>query len=95
MTEVSTPHSGYHYNGAKRRFFEGWYFKVSHNEFVSLCYATVQCNIAYTTCPFAQQVTLPGEGQSFAWMYSIEDPAGDSKFCGCGAQVCRVYYDLW
>ncbi|DBA67375.1 TPA: hypothetical protein ACH3X2_001667 [Trebouxia sp. C0005] len=59
MTEVSTPHSGYHYNGAKRRFFEGWYFKV----------------------------TLPGEGQSFAWMYSIEDPAGDSKFRGCGAQV--------
>jgi tocopherol cyclase len=33
------------------------------------------------------QVTLPGEGQSFAWMYSIEDPAGDSKFRGCGAQV--------
>jgi len=29
MTEVTTPHSGYHYNGAKRRFFEGWYFKVS------------------------------------------------------------------
>ena len=29
MTDVSTPHSGYHYNGAKRRFFEGWYFKVS------------------------------------------------------------------
>lgn len=29
ITEVSTPHSGYHYNGAKRRFFEGWYFKVS------------------------------------------------------------------
>lgn len=28
-TEVSTPHSGYHYNGARRRFFEGWYFKVS------------------------------------------------------------------
>ena len=27
-TDVSTPHSGYHYNGAKRRFFEGWYFKV-------------------------------------------------------------------
>ena len=32
-------------------------------------------------------MTLPGEGQSFAWMYSIEDPVGDSKFCGCGAQV--------
>lgn len=36
---------------------------------------------------FSVQVTLPGEGQSFAWMYSIEDPAGDSRFCGCGAQV--------
>ncbi len=35
------------------------------------------------------QVTLPGEGQSFAWMYSIEDPAGDSKFRGCGAQVSK------
>lgn len=58
-TDVSTPHSGYHYAGAKRRFFEGWYFKV----------------------------TLPGDGQSFAWMYSIEDPAGDGKFSGCGAQV--------
>lgn len=23
-------------------------------------------------------------------MYSIEDPAGNSKFCGCGAQVCTV-----
>ena len=90
MTGVSTPHSGYHYNGANRRFFEGWYFKVSHTEFVSLSYATVQCNFAYTACPFAQQVTLPGEGQSFAWMYSIEDPAGDSKFCGCGAQVCSM-----
>ena len=35
----------------------------------------------------ALQVTLPGDGQSFAWMYSIEDPAGDGKFSGCGAQV--------
>jgi len=31
------------------------------------------------------QVALPGPGQSFAWMYSIEDPTGK---CGVGAQVC-------
>ena len=28
-----TPHSGYHFDGSSRRFFEGWYFKVS----LSLC----------------------------------------------------------
>ena len=36
---------------------------------------------------FAVQVDLPGDGQGFAWMYSIEDPAGDGQFHGCGAQV--------
>ncbi|KAK9835048.1 hypothetical protein WJX81_007145 [Elliptochloris bilobata] len=55
----STPHSGYHYDGRKGRFFEGWYFKV----------------------------TLPGEGQSFALIYSIEDPAGNTAQSGVGAQV--------
>eukprot|EP00899_Mesostigma_viride_P022854 jgi/Mesvir1/3753/Mv15027-RA.2 len=44
--DVQTPHSGYHYDGSARRFFEGWYFKV----------------------------TIPEENQSFAFMYSIEDP---------------------
>ncbi|KAK3247559.1 tocopherol cyclase, partial [Cymbomonas tetramitiformis] len=51
--------NGYHYDGSPRRFFEGWYFRV----------------------------TLPGDdGQSFAFMYSIEDPAG-SSVAGVGAQV--------
>ncbi|XP_020518284.1 probable tocopherol cyclase, chloroplastic isoform X1 [Amborella trichopoda] len=27
--ELRTPHSGYHFDGSARRFFEGWYFKVS------------------------------------------------------------------
>lgn len=44
---LRTPHSGYHFDGSKRRFFEGWYFKVS----------------------------IPEERQSFAFMYSVEDPA--------------------
>ena len=26
---LRTPHSGYHYDGTDRRFFEGWYFKVT------------------------------------------------------------------
>ena len=43
---LRTPHSGYHFDGTGRRFFEGWYFKV----------------------------TLPGEAQAFALIYSIEDP---------------------
>lgn len=49
------------------------------------------------TCfiPMLSQVTLPGEGQSFAWMYSIEDPAGDSKFRGCGAQVSNEHLFLF
>lgn len=27
--ELRTPHSGYHFDGSPRQFFEGWYFKVS------------------------------------------------------------------
>ncbi|KAL5698483.1 tocopherol cyclase [Ranunculus cassubicifolius] len=27
--ELRTPHSGYHFDGSIRKFFEGWYFKVS------------------------------------------------------------------
>ncbi|KAJ7958570.1 Tocopherol cyclase [Quillaja saponaria] len=27
--ELRTPHSGYHFDGSTRKFFEGWYFKMS------------------------------------------------------------------
>lgn len=33
------------------------------------------------------RVTLPGDGQSFALIYSIEDPTGRGTFSGVGAQV--------
>lgn len=33
------------------------------------------------------KVTLPGDGQSFALIYSIEDPMGGNKHSGIGAQV--------
>ncbi|KAI8472481.1 MAG: tocopherol cyclase-domain-containing protein [Monoraphidium minutum] len=57
---VPPPHSGYHFDGSGRRFFEGWYWKV----------------------------TIPENGQSFALIYSVEDP-GDSRsgVRGVGVQV--------
>lgn len=54
---LRTPHSGYHFDGSGRRFFEGWYFKV----------------------------TLPGEAQAFALIYSIEDPKKKENGGGDGA----------
>lgn len=56
---LQTPHSGYHWSGGSRRFFEGWYFRV----------------------------TLPEVGQSFAFMYSIEDPGGGQSHSGGAAQI--------
>lgn len=68
---LRTPHSGYHFDGSKRRFFEGWYLRL----------------------------TLPKEKTSFAFIYSVEDPAFNGSFSesdqreygprfpGVGAQV--------
>jgi tocopherol cyclase len=56
---LQTPHSGYHWDGSDRRFFEGWYYRV----------------------------TLPDEGQTFAFMYSIEDPIGGKPYSGGSAQI--------
>lgn len=56
---LQTPHSGYHWNGSHRRFFEGWYYRV----------------------------TLPAEAQTFAFMYSIEDPIGGKPYSGGAAQI--------
>lgn len=38
----TTPHSGYHYDGFRQRFFEGWYWKV-------LSEHHCLCNMQYTT----------------------------------------------
>lgn len=54
-----TPHSGYHWDGSDRRYFEGWYFRV----------------------------TLPHNGQTIAFMYSIEDPKGNTPYSGGCAQI--------
>lgn len=59
MVNLQTPHSGYHWNGSNRRFFEGWYYRV----------------------------TLPQFGETFAFMYSIEDPIGGQLYSGGAAQI--------
>lgn len=56
---LQTPHSGYHWDHSARRFFEGWYYRV----------------------------TLPDQRQTFAFMYSIEDPIGGKPYSGGAAQI--------
>jgi tocopherol cyclase len=71
---TTTPHSGYHWDGSDRRWFEGWYLRV----------------------------TLPQVQQSFGFMYSIEDPLGNSPYSGGAAQIlgpnddyiCRSFPDV-
>lgn len=71
---LQTPHSGYHWQGDRQRFFEGWYYRV----------------------------TLPRDRQSFAFMYSIEDPIGGQPHSGGAAQIlgpddvyfCRTFPDV-
>ncbi|HEY9626390.1 MAG TPA: tocopherol cyclase family protein [Coleofasciculaceae cyanobacterium] len=73
-SSLQTPHSGYHWAGSGRRFFEGWYYRV----------------------------TLPDCGQTFAFMYSIEDPIGGQAYSGGAAQIlgandeylCRTFPDV-
>ena len=59
LQSTQTPHSGYHWDSGSRRFFEGWYYRV----------------------------TLPENGQTFAFMYSIEDPIGGKLHSGGAAQI--------
>ncbi|HEY9853736.1 MAG TPA: tocopherol cyclase family protein [Leptolyngbyaceae cyanobacterium] len=71
---LQTPHSGYHWDNSDRRFFEGWYYRV----------------------------TLPQHRQTFAFMYSIEDPVGGKPYSGGAAQIlgpndeylCRTFPDV-
>jgi tocopherol cyclase len=74
LNSKQTPHAGYHWDGSHRRFFEGWYYRV----------------------------TLPEIRQTFAFMYSIEDPIGGKPYSGGAAQIlgpddeylCRTFGDV-
>jgi len=60
VKRTRTPHSGFHWDGSSRTFFEGWYFKI----------------------------TIPDRpGCSFAFIYAVEDPAGDTARSASSCQV--------
>ncbi len=68
LSFTQTPHSGYHWGGDNRRFFEGWYYRV----------------------------TLPApENQTFAFMYSIEDPIGGKPHSGGAAQILGQMMNIY
>ena len=125
---VRPPHSGYHWDGTPRRFFEvhmvlgglcrqpgvacRWAsvplaaaLSVMHRPIpagmptpccaglavLQALAAHILCHLLSPITPHLQgwyfKVTLPGDGQSFALIYSIEDPAGGNRCAGVGAQV--------
>ncbi|GAB2215643.1 hypothetical protein Droror1_Dr00020034 [Drosera rotundifolia] len=69
--ELRTPHSGYHFDGSARQFFEGWYFKVSIPEVKqSFCFMYSVENPAFTKK-----------------LNSFEEAQYGRKFTGVGAQI--------
>ncbi len=98
-----TPHSGYHFDGSNRRFFEGWYFKVCSSSLTIIVHEALSDSRRVQALPLglvpprgnyrcAAQVTLPGSGQSFALIYSVADPAGSNRLSSTAAQarLCAV-----
>ncbi|NET47693.1 MAG: tocopherol cyclase [Merismopedia sp. SIO2A8] len=87
--QPQTPHSGYHWDGHSSRFFEGWYFRI-------------------TLPRMSEGNDLGGgsedaeSGETFAFMYSIEDPIGHQPHSGGAAQIlgpkdtylCRTFPDV-
>lgn len=69
--ELRTPHSGYHFDGSTRKFFEGWYFKVSIPEQrQSFCFMYSVENPA-----FRKKLSL------------LEQLTHGPRFTGVGAQI--------
>ncbi|KAE8056686.1 hypothetical protein FH972_013434 [Carpinus fangiana] len=59
--QLRTPHSGYHFDGNTRKFFEGWYFKVSIPERrQSFCFMYSVENPAFSTKLTALEVAQHG-----------------------------------
>ncbi|KAK9098929.1 hypothetical protein Syun_025974 [Stephania yunnanensis] len=72
--ELRTPHSGYHFDGSTRQFFEGWYFKVSIPECrQSFCFMYSVENPAFR------------KKQSV-----VEQATFGPRFTGVGAQILGV-----
>ena len=60
--DLTTPHSGYHWNKITSNYFEGWYYRL----------------------------TLPAIEQTFAFMYSIQDPVGNEDNSGGAVQILGI-----
>ncbi|XP_073129409.1 tocopherol cyclase, chloroplastic-like [Henckelia pumila] len=68
---LRTPHSGYHFDGTARKFFEGWYFKVSIPESrQSFCFMYSVENPAFTKK-----------------LSRLEEAQYGPRFTGVGAQI--------
>ncbi|KAM7493307.1 hypothetical protein LguiB_027916 [Lonicera macranthoides] len=60
--DLRTPHSGYHFDGSTRKFFEGWYFKVSIPEKrQSFCFMYSVENPAFTKKPSGFELLQHGD----------------------------------
>lgn len=69
--DLRTPHSGYHFDGSNRRFFEGWYFRVSIPEQKqSFCFMYSAEDPAFSRTPEGLEELLIGP-----------------RFPGIGAQI--------
>lgn len=68
---IRTPHSGYHFDGTSRKFFEGWYFKVSIPE----------CRQSFC---FMYSVENPAFRKKLS---TLEEVQYGPRFTGVGAQI--------
>ncbi|CAN4128200.1 unnamed protein product [Withania somnifera] len=68
---LRTPHSGYHFDGSTRKFFEGWFFKVSIPE----------CRQSFC---FMYSVESPSFTRKLS---SLEELQYGPRFTGVGAQI--------
>lgn len=59
---LETPHSGYHWDGKTKNYFEGWYLRL----------------------------TLPEIKQTFAFMYSLENPLNTEYYHGGAVQILGI-----
>ncbi|KAF3640213.1 transcription factor R2R3-MYB [Capsicum annuum] len=68
---LRTPHSGYHFDGSTRKFFEGWFFKVSIPE----------CGQSFC---FMYSVESPSFTKKLS---TFEELQHGPRFTGVGAQI--------
>ncbi|KAL3819014.1 hypothetical protein ACJIZ3_004919 [Penstemon smallii] len=68
---LRTPHSGYHFDGSARKFFEGWYFKVSIPE----CRQSFCFMYSIESPAFPRKLTIQEEAKH------------GPRFTGVGAQI--------